>query len=446
MPVGATFTVALLAAVLSACGDGGGGSDGPSDATIAERTGPPPPKFAPAGDKLLPKSKIVLQSALGVDLTHNSVTMPLHKGEFNGTTVWYILTEASDFGLAHDLNVNFAPKLANMGIGCPGCVQEVTLTGRSKNPFGEGIVHFQGVPNFKPTRVLEPGPAADPTNAFPPASATPGGVADAHYSPFIRIKGSSVVYNAPIIATGDGPFDVEKHTNTSDRLLSITPPAPASTVPSGQFKPGRAEILLVQGREAGQTIFYLSTESSDRVGATLERAVFVPALAKAALQGADDFLGSARERIFIFTNGQTGADNPEAQGLGHLIMDGRNDEDASLANKALLDTLANKDGDTLNVLGDFPSLADPRHANAYSPLWDAQVGQWSKKAVREKLNTRQDDENEILNLAATRPDLLTGPLGAPYGAGGFVINCPTVAFTEDEPVINQVAPVTGAQG
>ena len=26
-----------------------------------------------------------------------------------------------------------------------------------------------------------------------------------------------------------------------------------------------------------------------------------------------------------------------------------------------------------DVLGDFPSLADPRHANAYSPLWDAQV-------------------------------------------------------------------------
>jgi len=127
-------------------------------------------------------------------------------------------------------------------------------------------------------------------------------------------------------------------------------------------------------------------------------------------------------------------------------MDGRNDEDASLGHKALLDTLANKDGDTLNVLGDFPSLADPRHANAYSPLWDAQVGQWSKKAVREKLNTRQDDENEILNLAANRPDLLTGPLGSPYGAGGFVINCPTVAFTEDEPVINQAALVTGAQG
>ena len=117
----------------------------------------------------------------------------------------------------------------------------------------------------------------------------------------------------------------------------------------------------------------------------------------------------------------------------------------NLSNQPLIDALANGDGDTLNVLGDFPSLADPRHANAYSPLWDAQIGEWTNKAVTQKLNKRQDDENQILNLAAQHPDLLTGPLGAPYGAGGFVINCPTVAFTGREPVIDQVAPVVHAQ-
>jgi len=37
-------------------------------------------------------------------------------------------------------------------------------------------------------------------------------VAGPGYSPFIRIDGSSVVYNAPIVATGDGPFDVVHHT------------------------------------------------------------------------------------------------------------------------------------------------------------------------------------------------------------------------------------------
>ncbi len=455
--LGAIVGTLAVALSLAACGGGsasssGGGSasasssasaTGPSEKQIEERSGPPV-KFAPPGDKLLDKSKVVLKSALGVDLTHSSVTLPLHKGEFGGKTVWFILTEASDFGLAHDLNVNFSPKLANMGIGCPKCVQDVTLTSAKKNAFGEGVVHFQGVPNFSPDRKLVAGPAAGKT-AFPPADAKPGAVAGPRYSPFIRIKGSSVVYNAPIIATGNGNFDLEKHSNTADRVLSVKLPTPASRTPSGQFQPGSVEVLLVGGREAGQKIFYLSTEASDPVAATLERATFTPALQKAPFLGGDDFLGAARERIFLFTNGQTGRDNPESQGLSHLIADGHATEDASLSNKALIDTLANRDGDTLNVLGDFPSLADPRHANAYSPLWDAQIGEWTKKAVRMKLNTRQDDENKILNLAAQRPDLLTGPLGAPYGAGGFVINCPTVAFTEEEPVIDQVAPNPGAQ-
>lgn len=38
-----------------------------------------------------------------------------------------MLLDASDSGLAHDLGVNFAPKLANLAIGCTACVQTVTL-------------------------------------------------------------------------------------------------------------------------------------------------------------------------------------------------------------------------------------------------------------------------------------------------------------------------------
>lgn len=45
-----------------------------------------------------------MQSALGVDLTHNSAALPLHKGTFHGRTVWFVITEASDFGLAHGLS------------------------------------------------------------------------------------------------------------------------------------------------------------------------------------------------------------------------------------------------------------------------------------------------------------------------------------------------------
>ncbi len=426
--------------LLAACGGGEGGGGGPGEAQIAEKSAPAT-SFAPKGDKLLPPSKLLVKSALGVDLTHQSITLPLHKGEFKGKTVWFIITESSDFGLAADLNVNFSSKLANMAVGCPKCVQQVTLKGSPQNKFGDAVVQFQGIPDFSPTRKLVPGPASGP-NAVPPANATPGAVGDANYSPFIRVKGTSVVYNASIVAVGDGPFDVERHTNTSDRVLSIKVPPPA---PPGKSASPTVELLLVRGKEAGQTIFYTSTESSDPIAATIERAIFVPTLAHAAFLGGDDTLGSARERIFIFANGQTGANNPQAQGLSHLIVDGRGSEDASLKNTALLSALRDHDGDSLNVLGDFPSLADPRHANAYSPLWDAQLGEWSKKAVAAKLNTRQSDENAILNLAATRPDLLTGPGGAPYGSVGFVINCPTVAFADKKPEIALAAPVPGGQ-
>ncbi len=134
--------------------------------------------------------------------------------------------ESSDFGLAHDLNVNFSSKLANIGIGCPRCVQDVTLTGSPTNKFGEGVLHFRGAPDFSPTRKLVAGPALGGTGPYPPAVAKPGAVASALYSPFIRLRGSSFVYNAPIIATGNVPFDLEHHTNTSDRVLSIKLPVP----------------------------------------------------------------------------------------------------------------------------------------------------------------------------------------------------------------------------
>ena len=427
---------ALLAAVPALLGAGGISDDlTPDLAALSE----PEVSFAPKGHEVLPESKLLVDSALGIDLTNQSITMPLHEGEFRGEKVWYVLTEASDFGVANGLDVNFSSKLTNMAVGCPECVQEVTLEGSPTNKFGEAVVQFQGVPDFSPRRELVPGPAAGP-GAFPPASATPGAVGDARYSPFIRIKGSPVVYNAPIVASGDGPFDVELHEDTADRVLSVNMPEPAEP---GKFSAPTVELLLVRGKEADETIFYLSTEASEATAATMERATFVPLLDGSPFLGGDDFLGAARERIFIFANGQTGTDNPEAQGLGHLIVDGLNAEDASLKNTELLEALRENDGDAQNVLGDFPSLADPRHANAYSPLWDAQVGEWTQKAIDEGLNVRMTDENRILNLVAERPDLLTGPGGSPYGSVGFVINCPTVGFEDEVPEVAAVAPVPG---
>jgi len=392
---------------------------------------------------LLPRDHLTLESAIQVDLSKETVRLPLYRGKANGQTVWYVLLDASDAGVAHDLGVNYAPKLANLTIGCTECVQTVTLESPTpeQNRFGQAVVDFQGAPDFSPSRVAEPGP-----NGFPLATFQPGAVAGPGYSPFIRIAGSGVVYDAPIVATGEGPFDVDHHTNTGDRVLGIhiAPPSPP-----GQYLESWADLLFVKGFDAGQPIVYLSTEAGQPLTAVLERATYVPALDKAAYNGGDDFLGSARERLFGFINGQTGAGNKNAQGFVHLVKDGHASEDATAGNPALIDALRNG-GDLLNVFGDFPTLSDPRHSQAYSPLWDAQLGLWTDKAVQQGLNERQIDENVVFNLAATRPDLLTGvdpATGnpAPYGSVGVDIDCAVIGFIDKAPTANLADPVPNSQ-
>ena len=393
---------------------------------------------------LLPSDHLTTESAIQVNLSNETVRLPLYKGEAYGKTAWFILLDASDAGLAHDLGVNYAPKLANIGIGCPACVQTVTLDSPTpaQNRFGQALVHFQGAPDFSPTRIAQPGPTG-----FPLAKFQPGAVAGPGYSPFIQIAGSPVVYNAPIVATGDGPFDVVHHTNTGDRVLGIH--IAPSTSPSGQYLESYADLLFVKGFDAGQPIVYLSTDAGQPLSATLERSTYVPALDKAAYNGGDDFLGSARERLFGFINGQTGADNQQSQGFVHLTLDGHVSEDASASNTGLINALR-QGGDLLNVFGDFPTEKDPRHAQAYSPLWDAQLGLWTDKAVKAGLNQRQIDEVQIFNLAATRPDLLTGVdpatgQPAPYGAVGVDINCAVIGFTDAPPTANLANAVPNSQ-
>ena len=391
----------------------------------------------------LPRDHLTLESALNVDLDKETVRVPLYRGKAGGETVWYTLLDSSDAGAAHDLGVNYAPKLANLAIGCPECVQTVNLESPSptENKFGSAVVDFQGAPDFSPNRIAEPGP-----DGFPLKNFQPGAVARDGYSPFIRIAGSPTIYNAPIVATGDGPFDVEHHTNTSDRTVGVhIGPKPAP----GQFQESWADELFVKGFDAGEPIVYLSTDAGQPLTSVLERSTYVPALDKAAFNGGDDFLGSARERLFGFINGQVGANNPNSQGFVHLVKDGHAAEDASASNTALIQALR-RGGDLLNVFGDFPTLSDPRHAQAYSPLWDAQLGLWTDKAVREGRNTRQVDENVVFNLAATRPDLLTGVdpatgQPAPYGSVGVDINCAVIGFTDKPPTKNLEDPVPNSQ-
>lgn len=116
----------------------------------------------------------------------------------------------SDRSLATAYGLNYAPRLANLVTPeCPQCVQTIDSAG--------AVPAFLGAPDFSPTRVVVPGP----DGGYPPSFAQPGAVAGPGYSPYVHIAGTNVVFDAPVVAVGDGPFDVVTHTNTHDRLLAI---------------------------------------------------------------------------------------------------------------------------------------------------------------------------------------------------------------------------------
>jgi hypothetical protein len=98
-----------------------------------------------------------------VDASNGTITLPLYKGTVKGKTVWYILTDVSDQGIANELGLNFSAKL--------GFAENAARTGTID---GNGnIVFDKGTVDFSPQRNIVPGPTAQ---EFPPKSFAPGEV------------------------------------------------------------------------------------------------------------------------------------------------------------------------------------------------------------------------------------------------------------------------------
>lgn len=368
----------------------------------------------PALSGLLDHSKFTMSSVVQFDLNRNVARVPLFKGTYNGATVWYVRMDVSDVTLARDLGLNFAPRLANADTGCPECVQTV----KSTNPIlGRAPVEFAGTVDFAPVREVVPS-----ATGFPPLKALPGSKAGPGYSDLVRVAGSNVVFNAPIVATGRGPFDVSQaHTNTLDRVTAID--TLNKTV----------DLQVVRAFSHGKDIFYFSFSSTDALTATLERGTFVPAMAGLPFPNDDENPKGARSAIFTFTNGKRGLNNPNAQGLMHVILDNA-PGNVSPQNLALFETLR-QFGDTRNVLGSFPTLTDQRQRELYSPLWDLHMGVWSDEVVAKGQNFAQTDANTIRQLAVQR--LVTNPGGMPLISANIVINCPAMGFATTPPTEDQ---------
>lgn len=336
---------------------------------------PAPSSIQPSfvGPQLLLKSGVV-------DLENLSVTLPLYRGQMaSGETVWYIITDASNEGKANEMGVNYAPKLANSDIGT--AVRSATL-----NPDGS-VTFERGTVDFSPERIITPGAAP---NSFPPAQFQPGAVGDVFYSPLMKLGGT--IYNAPILAFNvpedalnfcEGGVD---NTLIHDNVKAICPAE------------GTVTLHLIAGFSYSRPVFYISTDSNDELTATLEGAIFAPALQNFAVADSGTSAFKAVESLYVFINGPTGVGNPQRQGLTSAL---------------------NGEGGSLNVTGGIPTLS-----TEYSPLWAVTPAVWTQEAIDLGYRSRLTDEFQILGFAAQ--GWLVGPNDEIFGYSGVVVNCPVV--------------------
>jgi hypothetical protein len=288
-----------------------------------------------------------------------TVTFPLHRGVSGGRTVWFVVLDASTSNIADRFGVNRSNKLANAA--GTTAVQRITIV--------DGIWRFPATVDFRPERIVEA------PNGFPPTRFQAGAVAEAGYSPLVRLPGGAIV-NAPHLANDTG---------VADKVVSMDRQA------------GTVRYAETAGFQDGRPVLYVSTEASNPLAAALEGVTLAPALDAAPFAGGDG-TDSSRASLAAFVNGQTGVANPQRQGLNSAVEDGL---------------------DPLNVLAWNPSQG------RYSPLWDVHLAAWTQRAIDRGLRTRQEDFSDIEDFG--EEGAITSPGGSAFGAAGFVVNCPIVS-------------------
>ena len=304
------------------------------------------------------------------------VTYPLYRGTSQGRDVSYVITDASNLSVAQALGVNYAPKLAQAA--GTAAVQNSTAQIGS----GNGI-DFPASVDFSPARLLTPS-----AQGYPPLAAQPGAVGEPGYSPLVQVifRDTTVVLDAPQIANATGQ---------ADKIVTVAP-----------------DHRTVSYRETdgcydNESVHYASFDASDPGAAAIEDVTYAPNLNAAPTPGCADpavvAANCSRESLIAFTNGQTGATNPERQGLNAAILDQE---------------------PPLNILKEVPH---PGALFDYSPVWDIHLETWTNTAVTDGLNLRQTDFSAALEQVTA--GLATGsPAGTPFGPSGFIVNCPVVSL------------------
>ncbi len=306
----------------------------------------------------------------------------LYQGHMEtGETVWYILTDTNSRELADHQGLAFSAKLGFADHG--KAVREVSIANDGTFIFKRGKV------NFNPERQLIPGTGS---SVFPPKFAQPGSVGDADYTPLVKFNG--VYYNAPVIAYNVSAQELSKMIQGNVDYKKVH-----DKVVRFNIAKNLVTLDLTAGYSFSKVVFYLSTESNDPVGATLEASTLTPALSDASQDIPDHFPGQGNERLAIFINGPTGANHPFRQGIESAIQDGKF---------------------PLNIFGGIPTINLD-----YSPIWDAQLVQWSPDAVKKGYKTRIIDLLHLYGLE--KKGVLENFGGGPIKRSGIIINCPVVS-------------------
>jgi hypothetical protein len=218
--------------------------------------------------------------------------------------------------------------------------------------------------------------------------AQPGAVGEPGYSPLVQVvfRGRQVVLDAPQIANATGQ---------ADKIVAIS---------SGHRSVSYRET---DGCYDNESVHYASFDASDPVAATIEDVTYAPSLNAVPAPGCADAMVAApncgRESLIAFTDGQTGAANPERQGLNAAVLDGP---------------------PPLNILQEIPERTSRFD---YSPMWDVHLATWTAAAVAAGVNVRQTDFSAVLQQVIGGN--VTGfPAGSQFGPSGFVVNCPVVSL------------------
>ncbi|PSB13916.1 hypothetical protein C7B61_04475 [filamentous cyanobacterium CCP1] len=331
-----------------------------------------------------PEDNVYVKSTLAVDFTPDSatVTLPLYRGlSPTGESVYYIITEASDFDVAKELGVNFAPKM-RYAIETPGA-QAVTLDG--------GLIQFVGDVDFSPTYQVEPGSP----NPFPPTVAAPGAIADAQWSSMV-VMPSGVVLNAQMVHNASGSHDRLKNLDLDNRTVTLS---------------------ILDGFQGGRQYFYhLVTDASADIAAVLEQGVFAPRLAE------------------VPEFGKSEASDPSALLGFSPVLNGISDTSTG-QHQGFVASLANNGIDPINIFPIPPANDDPSDANNYSPLWDAHVSMWTDEAIASNQVRRITSFEDLQGLIEA--GLVTSASINPEGTGNpwlyglrptrAIINCPVIA-------------------